>query len=273
MPYDYSSPSYSRLGYLAEGFTTYLGNLILKDSGIFDTETYLKHFEKYVNLHFNNHARFNMPVSEASFDTWLDGYEEGIPGRKTNIYVEGCIIAFVLDGMIRKNTNHQKSLYDFMRYLYNEYGKQKKGITQDDIQKTMEKIVKTNVSSFFEKYVFGTEDLLPVFQESLQVFGYEVYQEELSLLETYVGMKLNNDKIDSVYPGSPAELAGVCVGDHVTEVNGIRVNGNAKEWMNFFLRNGSLELGLVDQFSRVKRKTLFFQDENQYYLSYKLTSR
>ena len=49
-----------------------------------------------------------MSVANSSWDTWLDGYVQGIPGRKTSIYTEGALIAYICDMRIRKATNNER---------------------------------------------------------------------------------------------------------------------------------------------------------------------
>src|SRR6185369_4870034 len=114
-PYDYTQENYSRLGYVAEGVTTYYGDLFLARSGVFNLDEYFEELNQRINKHLNNYGRFNMSVAQASFDTWLDGYVPGIPHRKTSIYDEGCLIALMTDLLIRRHTKNKKSLDDVMQ--------------------------------------------------------------------------------------------------------------------------------------------------------------
>ena len=78
----------------------------------------LKELEKQFQKHFDNSGRFNHAVSESSFDTWLDGYVKGAPGRKVSIYVEGCLLAFITDYMLRKASNNKIGLEGVMKRMY-----------------------------------------------------------------------------------------------------------------------------------------------------------
>ncbi|NBP75696.1 MAG: M61 family peptidase, partial [Crocinitomicaceae bacterium] len=91
LPYDYKKENYSELGYIYEGITTYLGDLYLLKSGVFSLENYLKELSKQFQKHFDNPGRFTYSVAQSSYDTWLDGYVPGVPGRKVSIYTEGCL--------------------------------------------------------------------------------------------------------------------------------------------------------------------------------------
>ncbi|HNR85724.1 MAG TPA: hypothetical protein PKN38_03875, partial [Taishania sp.] len=72
-PYDFTKENYSRLGYLCEGVTTYMGDLFLLKSKVFSVEQYLVELAARFQIHFDNHGRFNYSVAASSYDTWLDG--------------------------------------------------------------------------------------------------------------------------------------------------------------------------------------------------------
>ena len=94
------------MGYLTEGITTYYGDLMLKRSGVFNTSQYLKQINKTLERHFFNYGAQNMSVADSSFDTWIDGYERGIPNRKSSIYTEGCLLAFVCYRFFKELRHH-----------------------------------------------------------------------------------------------------------------------------------------------------------------------
>ena len=97
MPYDFSRACPSRLGYVAEGVTTYLGDLFLLEAGVIGMEGWLARFEKLLTRHLWNPGRLQTSVADSSVQTWLDGYSIGVPHRRGNIYVEGAVLAFLCD--------------------------------------------------------------------------------------------------------------------------------------------------------------------------------
>lgn len=97
MPYAFSEPGPSRMGYIAEGVTTYLGDLFLLETGVIDMEGWLRRWEKLLTRHLWNPGRLETSVADSSYDTWLDGYIPGVPHRRGNIYVEGAVLAFLCD--------------------------------------------------------------------------------------------------------------------------------------------------------------------------------
>lgn len=238
MPYDYTRENYSRLGYVCEGITTYYGDLFLYRSGVFDDSEYFKTFNQQLQKHFDNYGRFNLSVADSSFDTWLDGYVEGIPYRKTSIYTEGCLLAFVIDILIRKNTGNQKSLDDVMRLLYYKYAKNKTGYTESDYQQAVEETAGNSFDDFFKKYLYGTTDYTSALTEALAYLGLElVCNPSPTIYEDRYGFRISqaaSTKITHVAPGSPADTARLSKDDEIVAINGIRVQNNLKEWMEFF---------------------------------------
>lgn len=103
MPYDFSRACPSRLGYVAEGVTTYLGDLFLLEAGVIDMEGWLRRFEKLLTRHLWNPGRLGTSVADSSVQTWLDGYKLGVPHRRGNIYVEGAVLAFLCDVAINRS--------------------------------------------------------------------------------------------------------------------------------------------------------------------------
>ena len=91
VPYNFSVENYTHLGYVTEGVTTYMGDRILYESNVFTEQQYFKELSTLLSRHFHNDGRLHYSVANSSWDTWLDGYTPGIPGRKVSIYVEGAI--------------------------------------------------------------------------------------------------------------------------------------------------------------------------------------
>lgn len=239
MPYDYSKENYSRLGFVAEGVTTYYGDLFLLRSGVFSWEQYIKTFEERLQKHFDNPGRFNMPVSEASFDTWLDGYVPGVPGRKTSIYDEGCLVAFFTDYLIRINSGNKFSLDNIMRELYNEYGKKKRGYSFNDYKLLVEKFAGIHLDDFFNDFVFGIKSYQPVLESCLDYLGLELITGPSGKLhESLFGVKGMDEpggfRITHIFPDGPADRAGAMIGDKWIAINSWEINANLQDLLRFY---------------------------------------
>lgn len=238
-PYDFTKENYSRLGYLCEGVTTYMGDLFLLKSKVFTLEQYLVELTARFQIHFDNHGRFNYSVAESSFDTWLDGYEPGAPYRKVSIYTEGSLLAFVADVMILKNTANKYGLDEVMRRLYFNYYLQGKGVSEEDYKNELEAVSNCSFTDYFEKYVWGNEPYEAILTEALDYLGLELLQKPAqSYSQARLGMKyvVEGEKTiaKQFYPGAPADLGKMMIEDQIIAVNGIVITGNLDQWLAYF---------------------------------------
>ena len=254
LPYNFKKENYSELGYIYEGITTYLGDLYLLKSGVFSLENYLRELSKQFQKHLDNPGRFAYSVSQSSFDTWLDGYVPGVPGRKVSIYTEGCLLAFVMDAKIRKATNNKRGIEEVMKRLYYNFAQNNKGYTEKDFIDQLENICGYSFQDFFNDYVHGSTPYETILLEALDFFGLELFQTPSnSYSEANLGMKTvhqsNHLLISAIYPGSPADMAGLSLGDELIALNTIKLNHDLDSCLNYFdassktlsfFRNGKL---------------------------------
>ncbi len=239
MPYNYKKENYSRLGFVYEGLTTYYGDLILARCGVYNSEQFFKELNVRIQKHFDNPGRHNLSVADSSFDTWLDGYTPGIPGRKTSIYDEGCITALMTDLLIRKKTNSKASLDDVMLTLYEDFGKKNIGYTEHDYFSVVEFIAKQSMADFLLDHVYGTEDDEALLSEVLSFAGCELRKSPSHVqTENYFGFKTSvesgNTVAGAIVGGSPASEAGLGIGDMIVAVNEIRVEENIDALLKMF---------------------------------------
>jgi len=223
MPYNFDRPSPSRLGYVAEGVTTYLGDLFLLESGVIDMEGWLRRFEKLLTRHLWNPGRFGTSVADSSFDTWLDGYGAGIPHRRGNIYVEGAVLAFLCDVALNRagggwltealaeltGPNSQRALTEDMWWLTLKQRASVKGPAgAEEIQRLR--------TDFCE----GTEDTWPDLVDALMHQGIQASLEPHNDLLARSGALCGKGQGDLIevkicWPDSPAWNAGLRRGDLV----------------------------------------------------------
>ncbi|MEY3237011.1 MAG: hypothetical protein RI883_1112 [Bacteroidota bacterium] len=237
-PYDFTKENYSRLGYICEGVTTYMGDLFLLKSSFFDLPNYLLEMNVQLQKHFDNHARFNYSVGDSSFDTWLDGYVPGTPGRKVSIYTEGCLLAFVTDVMILRATSNKSSLDDVMKSLYFQFALNGKGVSEEDYIKELENISGISFTSFFNEFVHGTNPYEAILTESFDYLGLEMKQVPAKAYSaSRLGFKAvqsgNNFIVSAMYPGGPADLGGMMIGDEIIAVNSFMCQGELEKWLQF----------------------------------------
>jgi predicted metalloprotease with PDZ domain len=222
-PYDFSKENYFETGYVAEGFTTYYGDLMLVRSGVYREEWYLNELNKLLSRHFQNFGRFNQSVAESSFDLWLDGYQAGVPNRKVSIYVKGAIIALMLDFTIRISSKGTHSMDDVMRALWEDLYKSGKPYEKNDIQNIAEKLATCPLQGFFDKFVNGNEPVENELRTLAAAFGLPI-QRKLpdAFHERELGFKLKADidklVVSHVHPKSQAYEI-LSVDDEIMAVN------------------------------------------------------
>jgi len=193
MPYDFSKACPSQLGYIAEGVTTYMGDLFLYESGCIDLDGWCRKMERLLERHINNPGRLNMSVAQSSYDTWLDGYQAGVPGRKGSIYVEGAVLAFLCDVQIMQLTNGESSLQTAMQLLWEQFGKQRIGLTAPDYWSVLNEVAggSHELDDIREKHADGCADTWEALVAALDWQGLTLTQaaDEKGILRAKIALK------------------------------------------------------------------------------------
>lgn len=174
LPYDFTRENYSTLGYVYEGVTTYYGDLMLLQSGVWTWEQYAASFNSDLKRHFDNPGRFNYSVAESSWDTWLDGYVPGVAGRKVSIYIEGMIAAVIADLTIINNSKGKYSLHNVMHDLYHQYYKHHEGYDEEIYRQLIEKYSGSDFSVYFNTIIHGKGNMQEALTTALQHVGCEL---------------------------------------------------------------------------------------------------
>jgi predicted metalloprotease with PDZ domain len=269
-PYDYSQENYSKMGYLCEGVTTYMGDYYLYKSGVFSYPEYLKEIYTLLNRHVENVGRFHYSIAESSWDTWLDGYVPGAPGRKVSIYNEGALIAFLTDVFIMQQTDNRKSLSDLMRYLYFNFYLYNKGVSESDYLESIKNVCGGDMRDLFMKYVYEKSSLESALSDAFEYLGLEMEAKPVPQTSlAHIGIKTipagEGHQIVSVYPGSDADVGGLIVGDKIMAINGYFVDADLDRWFDLF-KNDQLSI-VVNRKGRVVERTLPQTDKN-YFLNW-----
>ena len=237
-PYNLFKEVYFDTGYVAEGVTTYYGDLMLVRSGVFSEEQYHKEINTLLKRHFYNDGRHELSLTESSIDLWVDGYKPGAPHRKVSIYVKGALVSLMLDLLIRKETESLESLDSVMTLMWSHFGDSEIGYTSADFQLFAEQVSGIKLDDFFKKYIYGNEPIEKLLDSLLRTMGCgirETYSTD-PIHKTY-GMLLDSNKtVTQIAPSSPA-FYGMMIGDQITQT--VTTNDSLKL---DFTRNGqSLE--------------------------------
>ena len=224
-PYNYTKENYFRTGFVAEGVTTYMGDMMLYNSNVFNWDEFVKTQNQNLERHLMNYGRYNLSVADSGFDNWLDGYKLGSPNRKTSIYPDAALCMLMIDLEIILNTNGKNSLSSVMKELYEDFALKYKGYSEDDFRNICVRLGGLNVAEIFENHIYGTEDYIPTLKKALQVVGLDLKEKKNpSLSARYFGFVVSTEDgkviVKKVEPNSISDKNYMAPEDEITKVNG-----------------------------------------------------
>jgi len=177
-PFDYDNENYTTNLWIAEGFTAYYQDIIVRRTQLYTPENYLGVLAEDINLLENSEGAKVQTLAQASYDAWIKAYRpnENSGNSTISYYTKGSVIALLLDLEIIQDSKGQYSLDDVMKYMYNEYYKVKKrGYTDAEFKAGLEKFAGKNLDDFYAKYING---LNPVdYNHYLGFAGYRISDE------------------------------------------------------------------------------------------------
>ncbi len=230
-PFNYDAENYTKLLWVAEGFTSYYDELLLKRSGYYDAEKYLNVLSNTISRVENQPGNKVQPVTEASFHSWIKAYRPNENSRNTTIsyYPKGALLANALDLMIIENTNAEKNLDDVMKLLWNEYYKKKnRGFTDKEFQNAVEQVAGKKLDDFFNNTVAGTTTI--DYKTIFSYAGCNIIDLITDKNEVVLGVRTKDVGgrllISSVLRETAAYNAGLNVNDEIIAIDGYRVADN-----------------------------------------------
>lgn len=233
-PYNYTKENYFRTGFVAEGVTTYMGDIMLFNSNVFDWNQFVKTQNQNLERHLMNYGRYNLSVADSGFDTWLDGYKLGSPNRKTSIYPDAALCMLMIDLEIIRNSNGKYSLHSVMKELYEEFALKEKGYYEDDFRNICVKFGGLKVAEIFENHIYGTEDYIDNLKSALDVVGLLLEDKKNpNLSAQYFGFVVAKENgeiiIKKVEPNSITDQNGIAPDDKITKINDKKIDGNLSD--------------------------------------------
>lgn len=229
-PFDYDKENHTKSLWVAEGWTSFYDNLILRRCGLIDNKEYFEFVDAEVNDIMRYEGRLNQSLEESSFDTWIKFYrkDENFSNSQVSYYTKGALVSMMLNIEIIKSTNAEKSLDDALRMLYDDYNKDSRsGFTDERVKEVCEKVCGRSLDEFWEKYISGVAEL-PL-DSYLAECGLELINEnESAECSLDIESKTDNGKfiITKVHAGGTAYESGLNAKDEIIAVNGIRADQN-----------------------------------------------
>ncbi len=243
-PFDYTHEQNTRNLYVSEGMTSYWAAIGLKRSGVWSLKDYYDDLTQQVVTLQSSPGRKIMSVELSSWDTWNRG--DNATNNRIDYYNKGQLIGNLLDLEIRHRTGNKRSLTDVFVYLMRNHGLPKPGFEEKHgFRDAVELITReaspsnSDFGGFFAKYVSGTEEIP---WNSFFAHAGLMLEEKKGSAKPYIGIITANTlpgagffnapptvlpqgqiAITNVVPGSPAEAAGLDVGDILVAMDGDKV--------------------------------------------------
>jgi len=244
-PFDYTHEQNTRNLYVSEGMTSYWAAIGLKRSGVWSLEDYYDDLTRQISTLQSAPGRKIMSVELSSWDTWNRG--DNATNNRIDYYNKGQLLGNLLDLEIRHRTGNQRSLTDVFIYLMNNHGLPRPGFEEkrgfrDAVESITREAAPSNADygDFFAKYVSGTEEIpWNAFFEHAGL----VLEEKKGSPRPYIGITTGNTlpsagffnapptvlpqgqiAITNIAPGTPAEVAGLDVGDVLVAMDGDRID-------------------------------------------------
>lgn len=249
LPYNLNEEVYTEQLWAFEGITSYYDDLSLVRNKLITPEAYLETLGKNITRVLRGNGRNKQSVAESSFDTWTRFYQqdESAPNNIVSYYAKGSLIALGLDFTIRKYTNNKKSLDDVMQVLWQDYGKKNVGVPEKMIETIASDISGQNLQGFFDKYLYGTDDL-PL-ENYFKTVGFTLNSYISESVDNTGGIKNKTDsteenavsigarvvndplgaKLTHVFDNGNAQKAGLSAGDIVIAVDNIKATKTTLE--------------------------------------------
>jgi predicted metalloprotease with PDZ domain len=235
-PFDYQHEVYTRSLWIAEGFTDYYGELLVHRAGLSTRAEHLEALSNQIETLQTTPGRLVQSAADASFDAWIKQYrpDENSPNVSISYYTKGAVIAFLLDGRIRKATKGAKSLDDVMRAAYQKYSGAR-GYTPEQFREVAESVSGLKLDRFWASAVEGTGEL--DYADALDAFGLRFKAPTAPTddkpAKAWLGVTTRVDGgrllVSQVRRETPGYEAGVNVDDEILAIDDYRVRADRLE--------------------------------------------
>jgi len=234
-PFNFDGEDMSGDLWLGEGFTNYYGPLIIRRAGLYTDDEYASQIGNPVIETINSPARMHgSPVDMSRAAIFFDGGAYLDPTNRQNTFLSyytwGSVIAAALDLTLRERFG--KTLDDYMRLLWREYGKHQSAAfaparpyTHADLRASLSTLTgdAAFAGDFFDRYVDGRE--VPDFTSLLAPAGFRLDVD--STASPYLGASLDDDStgvfVNWSQAGGSLYDAGIANGDIIFTIDGARV--------------------------------------------------
>ena len=242
---DYHSPMKTKLLWVYEGLTTYLGEVLMVRSGLVTPDEYRTTLMKTVRNMSSTAGRQWRPLEDTAVASHLSrspGTSWNLLRRTQDYYPEGMLLWYECDTIIRERTNGAKSLDDFCKRFFAKVKGQDvvAGHDYQDVVRDLKATADYDWDTFLQRRVTAAQDSLSL--EVIDRLGYRLHftdkppvlpphspvmgPEPDNTAADSLGITIVNGKITIVVPGMPADKSGVAPGMKLVAVNGKKFSTN-----------------------------------------------
>jgi predicted metalloprotease with PDZ domain len=222
-PVDYTRENYTRALWFSEGVTSTAEGIIELRAGLLDEKHYLDQLSEEITELERRPAHLTQSAEESSLDAWLEGnpyYRR--PERSISYYNKGELLGVILDLKVREASHGQASLREVLQWMNANYAKKGRFFNDSDgVREAAEAVSHADLTSFFNTYVAGTEEI--PWDDFFRTVGLRVEAIANNVPDPGFVASRNFDgpmSVGAVTPGSDAERAGLQVGDTIVELQG-----------------------------------------------------
>jgi predicted metalloprotease with PDZ domain len=234
---DFQKPMRTKLLWVYEGLTQYLGFVLAARSGLYTPELSRENLALVAEWAGNQKGRAWRPLEDTAVSAphlYSARGEWSSRRRGVDFYDEGALLWLDADTLIREKSGGKKSLDDFCKAFYGGTSgpPEVKPYSFDDVVKTLNEVVEHDWKGFLTTRLTATSPEPPL--DGLTRGGWKViYKETAGDLfraregeEKYVdllpslGLLVKEDgKVTDVTPGKPADRVGIAPGMKLLAVN------------------------------------------------------
>jgi predicted metalloprotease with PDZ domain len=139
--------------WFTEGFTDFYAYLTLCRMELLSQAGFHEHLSQENEKLMSEEMAQKVSLDEAGKSAFKEKW-----AGKINV-TKGKLFAFLLDVEIRRRTDGKKSLDEFMRRMFEEFGKGEHTYRYEDMVRLLGDSTGQDMSSFFDDYVYGTKTI------------------------------------------------------------------------------------------------------------------
>jgi predicted metalloprotease with PDZ domain len=231
-PVDYTKENYTRALWFSEGVTSTAEGTIQLRAGLLDEKQYLYRLGEQITELERRPAHLTQSAEESSLDAWLEGYGYyHRADRSVSYYNKGELLGVMLDLAVREASHGRASLREVMQWMNENYARKGRFFNDSEgVREAAEAVTHEDLSSFFTKYVAGTEEIR--WDDFFRSVGLRVEAIPNTVTDAGFTASRNFDgpmTVGAVTPGSEAEHAGLREGDIIAELQGRAAGQESRE--------------------------------------------